>query len=133
MAHHATGEFFGYREAVVVVSRPPRQRPRNSLNPTKLGALFMEHLGVTAFDYRAFNEQAPEDYEDWKVLPWSCRMAKWMLDGGPIEAQFTYDGTEVGDTRIIRASMTTLDSFVGFRVRQLFPGFAAWYQCIPIL
>lgn len=133
MAHYAAGGFLGYREASVTLTRTPRERPRDSLSPAKLSAAFMEHLGVTAYDYRAFNEQAPEDFGDWTVLPWGCRMAKWMLDGGPIEAQFTYDGTEVGDTRIIRSSMTTLDSFVGFRVRRLVPGFAAWYQCIPIL
>jgi len=93
----------------------------------------MEHLGVTAYDYRAFNGQAPEDYGEWITLPWGCRMAKWMLDGGPVEAQFSYDGAEIGDTRIIRSSMTTLDSFVRFRVRQLVPGFAAWFQCVVIL
>jgi hypothetical protein len=99
----------------------------------KLTSPFMQHLGVTAYDYRSYNGQAPADFGDWIDLPWGCRMAKWMLDGGPIEVQFTFDGTEVGDTRNIRSSVTTLDSFVGFRVRVLIPGFAAWYQCIPIL
>lgn len=133
MAHYPGGSFFGYRELLVLAPRPPRSRPRDALAPIKLSAPFMEHLGITCYDYRAFNGQAPRDYGSWTVLPWGCRMAKWMLDGGPIEVQFTYDETEIGDTRIIRSSTTTLDSFVGFRIRQLIPGFAAWYQCIAIL
>ena len=133
MGHHATGSFFGYREAPVIITRPPRGRPGDVLAGIKLVPAFMEHLGVSAYDYRSFNGQAPPDYGLWIPLPWGCRMAKWMLDGGPLEAQFTYDGTEIGDTRIIRSSVTTLDSFVGFRVRQLIPGFGGWYQCIPML
>ncbi len=133
MAHYGTGGFFGYREAEVILPRPPRTRPGDSLNPMKLAAPFMEHLGITSYDYRAFSGEAPEDFGDWISLPWNCRMTKWMLYGGPIEAQFGYDETQIGDTRIIRSSMTTLDSFVRFRVRELIPGFHSWYQCIPIL
>lgn len=133
MAHYLTGSFFGYREAPAIVPRAPRSRPRGALEPMKLSPPFMEQLGITAYDYRVFSGQAPAEFGDWTLLPWGCRMAKWMLHGGPIEAQFSYDGTEIGDTRIIRSSMTTLDSFVRFRVRELVPGFGAWYQCIAIL
>ncbi len=133
MPEYGTGIFYGYREEAVVYERPPRLRPGPGVSPMQLSPPQMEMLGITAYDYRSFNGYAPGDYGAWILLPWACRMAKWMLDGGPMEVQITYDGTEVGDTRTIRASLTTLDSFVGFRVRELVVGFAVWYQCIPIL
>lgn len=133
MPHYGTGVFFGYREQAPPDERTPRLRPQGSINPMKLTFPEIQMLAVSAYDYRTFNGQVPEDYETWNMLPWRCRIAKFMLDGGPIEVQITYDGTEIGDTRTLRASLTTLDSFVGFRVRQLIPGFGAWYQCIPII
>lgn len=133
MAHYATGAFYGYREEERAYIRPPGLPPRASLSPIKLDPVLMEGLGIPCYDYRAFNGEAPAEYETWTVLPWACRMVKWMLDGGPIEVQISYDGTEIGDTRIIRSSVTTLDSFVGFRVRELIPGLGTWYQCIPML
>ncbi len=128
------GSFYGYREQLIPVSmRTPRLRPGGSVNPMKLNSALMEHLGVTAHDYRSFQGDAPRDYGDWTFLPWKCRMSKWTLDGGPLEIQITYDGSEIGDTRTLRSSLTTLDSFSGFRVRQLVPGFSTWYQCVAIL
>lgn len=133
MPHYETGVFYGYREQAVTYERPPRLPPGPGINPVKLSPPMMEHMGLTAYDYRAFNGEAPADYGDWILLPWQCRMAKWMLYGGPIEVQLTYDGSEVGDTRTIRSSLTTIDSFLGYRVRTLVLGFSAWYQCVPIL
>ena len=130
----AGGTFFGYREMKLVVHRPPGTRPQGSISPMKLSAPFMQGVGVPGYDYRCINGDAPEDFPStWRIIPWTCRMADWTLRGGPLEVQISYDGEVVGDTRTLRASTRTIDSFRAFRVRQLVPGFQVWYQLIAIL
>ena len=114
-------------------------RPRDSLVAMKLSLVVVEAMGIPGFDYYAKHGDAPEDFPaDWIILrpgsrpPWACRMAGWMLRGGPLEIQVSFDGETVGDERVLRASTTGLDSFVGYKVRQLVPGFAVWYQLIAI-
>ena len=127
------GTFYGYREIPVVIPRKPRLRPLGSVSPMKLSAPILERLGAPGYDYSARSGEAPEDYGTWTPLPWQCKMATWTLRGGPMEVQVSYDGSTVGDTRLIAASTMTLDAFVAFRVRQLIPGFAVWYQLLAII
>ena len=104
-----------------------------STQPPKLSYLSIERLAISNFDYRAYNGDAPRDYPaTWTQLPWACRQAKWTIRGGPLEAQFSYDGSEIGNTRVLRASCIELDSFIFFRVRTLVPGFLSWYQLIAM-
>ena len=133
------GSFYGYREQAALVLRPPRMRPRDSMVAMKLSPVIVEAMGVPGFDYYASHGNAPVNFPAaWIVLrpgsdpPWACRMAGWMLRGGPLEIQVSFDGVTVGEQRVLRASTTTLDSFVAYRVRQLVPGFAVWYQLIAI-
>ena len=133
------GSFFGYREKAAVTLRPPALRPRDSLGAMKLSMTVVEAMGVPGFDYYASHGDAPEDFSaTWIMLrpgtdpPWACRMAGWTLRGGPLEIQVSFDGVTIGDQRVLRASTTTLDSFVGYKVRQLVPGFHVWYQLLAI-
>ena len=133
-AHIASGAFYGYRELDAPEELHKRLVPRGSPRPPKLTPVMIERLGVPGYDYFAENGAAPATYPaTWTELPWSCRMAKWFLRGGPIEVQISYDGSTVGDTRVIRQPTTTLDSFLFFRVRELVPGFHAWYQIWAML
>lgn len=128
------GTFFGYREKAGPVYSPRRLRPQGSISPMKLSPLLMESIAIPGYDYFARNGMAPEDFATvWTALPWQCRMAKWTLRGGPLEIQVSYDGAVVGDQRTLRASTTTLDSFVAYRIRELVPGFHVWYQLLAII
>lgn len=130
MADVATGSFFGYREFIVIGGRPGRLRVPLGPQPPKLSLTIVESLAVPAYDYRGYSGQAGVDYGPWTYLPWKCTLAKFMLRGGPIEVQLTYDRERLLETRTLRESATTLDSFDGFRVRQLVSGTGAWYQCL---
>ena len=128
------GTFYGYRELDIPLHPHKRLPPRASPIPPKLSAPFMERLGISGYDYSAQNGMAFSNYPiEWTALPWVCRSAKWSVKGGPIEAQFSYDGSTVGDTRVIRGSTMTLDSFRLYKVRELVPGFHAWYQLVATL
>jgi len=128
------GTFFGYREIPAVGSRPPRLRPQGSISPMKLSPLLPEIVGVPGYDYSASNDDAPADFPSaWIQLPFQCRMATWTVRGGLLEIQLSYDGEEVGDQRVIRASTTTVDSFVAYRVRRFFPTIPTWYQLLAII
>ena len=133
MPHYSTGAFWGYREEAAVWSRPPRARPQGSVSPMKLSPVIVDELGVPGYDYFARNGDAPEEFGDWIEIPWQCRAASWTLRGGPLEVQVSYDGVAAGETRVLRASTTTLDSFVAYRVRQLVAGYGVWYQLIAII
>ena len=133
MAHHV-GTYYGYREIALPLRPHKRLPPRATPSPPKLNPVVMERLGVPAYDYRVWSGDVPESYPaEWAALPWFCSQTKWTLRGGPIEAQFSYDGSTVGDTRVLRGSTATLDSFRFFRVRELLPGFHSWYQLIAML
>jgi len=99
----------------------------------KLSPLLIESLAIPGYDYFARNDMAPRDFGSWTALTFQCRMAKWTLRGGPLEIQISYDGVIVGDQHTLRASTTTLDSFVAYRVRELVPGFHVWYQLLAII
>lgn len=129
-----TGAFYGYREQDIILPRSPGIRPEGSISPMKLSPALMEAMGIPGYDYFARNGDAPVDFAaDWIRLPWTCRMAKWTLRGGPLEIQVSFDGEVIGDQRVLRASTQTLDSFIGYRVRQLVPGFLVWYQLVAII
>ena len=128
------GAFFGYRERGPIPVRRPGARPQGSINPMKLSPVLMDWVGVPGYDYYSGNGDAPEDFaSSWIMLPFQCRMATWTLNGGPLEVQVSFDGLVVGDQRTLRASTSTLDSFVGYKVRQLVPGFGSWYQVLAII
>ncbi len=128
------GTFYGYREQEVITVRPPPLRPQGTISPMKLSPFILETLSIPAYDYFARSGDAPENFPtEWITLPWTCRLATWTLRGGPIEVQVSFDGTVVGDQRTLRASNMTLGSFAAYRVRQLVPGFKAWYQLFAII
>ena len=128
------GTFYGYRELAVVHIRSPGTRPRGSLSPMKLSPILIEASGVSGFDYAVRSGPVPRDFaEDWIAIPFRSRMATWTLRGGPVELQISYDGTTIGDTRILRGSTQSIESFQGFKIRQLIPGIATWYQVIVII
>lgn len=133
MASIGTGSFFGYRSLAAAGSRTGRLRKLLSPQPPKLGLRLVEHLALPGYDYRTFRGDAPEEWSSWQYLPWQCRLVKWMIRGGRLEIQLDYDGSNVGDSRVIRSSTMTLDSFIGFRVRQAFPGDGVSYQLIAIV
>ncbi len=129
-----TGGFFGYREKAIVTIRPPGVRPQGSLNPMKLSPVLIEAGAVSGYDYAVRSGDVPDDYaDDWISIPFRSRMATWMLKGGPVEIQISYDGITIGDTRILRGSTQSLDAFQGFKIRQLIPGIATWYQMLAII
>ena len=128
------GTFYGYRERAVPLSRPPRLRPQGSVSPMKMSAALAEVVGTPGYDYFARSGDAPADFPStWIELPWRCRMAGWTLRGGFLEVQISFDGEEVGDQRVIRASTTSVDSFVAYRVRRFFPTIPTWYQLLAII
>jgi len=128
------GTFFGYRELGGTQPRRPGMRPKGSISPVKLSLIIMESIKVPGFGYFARHGYAPTDYpSSWIMLPFQCRMASWTVKGGYVELQVTFDGETVGDQRTLRGAMTTLDCFIGYRVRELVPGFAAWYQLVAII
>lgn len=134
MADYGIGAFWGYREIFVAPLRPPMLRLGGAVNPPKLESPIRQRVGIPGYDYRAYHGNPTAVYpESWTQLPWSCRMASWMLDGGPIEVQFSYDGNIVQDTRVFRHSIMTLDSFRAFRVRLLVPGHLSAYRVEVII
>ena len=129
------GSFYGYREQALAEPLRRPLRPQAGISPPpQLSVVEVERLSYPTYRYAVFSGDAPDEYpEDLIQVGFMSRMVLITLSNAPIDIQVSYDGTTIIAEEVLRKSHRDVKAIQAFRVRNVLPGWVAWYQLVAML